>query len=213
MAITFDDGPNPSITPTFLDLLARYDARATFFLIGRYARECPELVREVAARGHVVGNHTQTHVNLFRTGPAGTREELRRCQDSIAWALATAGGAAPVWFRPPWGLRSPWLGTAARELRTAGRDVVVAAGGLARAERSVASGALGGDCGTRRSEGGWRVAQRVRPQRAAPATSFAFTTVATTVKMPIGRTRFARSSIGCLGGVTSGWNLLQLRKR
>jgi peptidoglycan-N-acetylglucosamine deacetylase len=116
LAITFDDGPNPSITPKFLDLLARYEARATFFLIGRYARECPELVREVVARGHVVGNHTQTHVNLFRTVPAKTREELRRCQDSIAGALATAGGTAPVWFRPPWGLRSPWLDAAAREL-------------------------------------------------------------------------------------------------
>jgi peptidoglycan-N-acetylglucosamine deacetylase len=116
LAVTFDDGPNPSITPRFLDLLARYEARATFFLIGRYARQCPELVREIAARGHVVGNHTQTHVNMFRTGPARTREELRRCQDSIAGALAVAGGAAPVWFRPPWGLRSPWLGAAAREL-------------------------------------------------------------------------------------------------
>jgi peptidoglycan-N-acetylglucosamine deacetylase len=116
LAITFDDGPNPSITPRFLDLLGRYNARATFFLIGRYARACPELVREVVARGHVVGNHTQTHVNLFRTGPARTRDELRRCQDSIAGALANSGCAAPVWLRPPWGLRSPWLKSAAREL-------------------------------------------------------------------------------------------------
>src|ERR1700685_3285292 len=48
LAITFDDGPNPSITPQFLDLLDRYQARATFFLIGRYARECPHLVREIS---------------------------------------------------------------------------------------------------------------------------------------------------------------------
>src|SRR5262249_52918163 len=115
LAITFDDGPNPAITPRFLELLQRYQARATFFLIGRYARECPELAREIVARGHVVGNHTQTHVNLFRTGQARTREELRRCQDSIVAALAVAGKGPPVWFRPPWGLRSPWLGGAVRE--------------------------------------------------------------------------------------------------
>jgi peptidoglycan/xylan/chitin deacetylase (PgdA/CDA1 family) len=112
LAITFDDGPNPSITPKFLDLLDRYGARATFFLIGRYARECPGLVRELSARGHLIGNHTQTHRNLFRTGPARTRDELRRCQDSIA----AASVIPPKWFRPPWGLRSPWLAKGVQEL-------------------------------------------------------------------------------------------------
>src|SRR5262249_12874480 len=101
LAITFDDGPNPSMTPRFLDLLAGYNARATFFLIGRYARECPELVRELVARGHTIGNHTQTHPNLFRTGPARTGEELQACQDTIAGIV----GAQPTIFRPPWGLR------------------------------------------------------------------------------------------------------------
>ena len=112
LAITFDDGPNPSITPKFLDLLDRHAARATFFLIGRYARECPGLVRELFARGHLIGNHTQTHPNLFRTSPARTRDELRRCQDSIA----AASISPPEWFRPPWGLRSPWLAKRTQEL-------------------------------------------------------------------------------------------------
>ena len=112
LAITFDDGPNPSMTPKFLDLLARYNAHATFFLIGRYARECPALVREHVARGHAVGNHTQTHPNLFRTGPARTRDEVRRCQEIIG----EAAGAPPKFFRPPWGLRSPWLATPAAAL-------------------------------------------------------------------------------------------------
>src|SRR5713101_9827135 len=53
LAITFDDGPNPEITPKLLDLLAKHNARATFFLIGRYLRECPDLAREISARGHV----------------------------------------------------------------------------------------------------------------------------------------------------------------
>jgi peptidoglycan/xylan/chitin deacetylase (PgdA/CDA1 family) len=112
LAITFDDGPNPSMTPRFLELLARYNARATFFLIGRYARQYPELVREQVARGHVVANHTQTHPNLFRTSPARTREELRHCQDAIGDAL----GAPPKFFRPPWGFRSPWLAATVTEL-------------------------------------------------------------------------------------------------
>ena len=112
LAITFDDGPNPVITPKLLDLLDRYSARSTFFLIGRYARQCPDLLREIVARGHVIGNHTETHPNLFLRGPSQIREELRHCQDAIASAL----NAAPKWFRPPFGLRNPWLASASREL-------------------------------------------------------------------------------------------------
>jgi peptidoglycan-N-acetylglucosamine deacetylase len=112
MAITFDDGPNPSITPKLLDLLDRYQAHATFFLIGTYARENPDLVRELAARGHVVGNHTETHPHLFWLGPAKIRIELRLGRAAIANIL----GAPPQWFRPPWGQRNPWLASAAREL-------------------------------------------------------------------------------------------------
>jgi peptidoglycan-N-acetylglucosamine deacetylase len=112
LSLTFDDGPNPAITPRLLDLLDRYQARATFFLIGRYARECPHLVREVVARGHAIGNHTQTHPNLFWLGPAQIRDELRRCHD----AIVSASVSAPKWFRPPFGLRNPALAGAAREL-------------------------------------------------------------------------------------------------
>ena len=112
LAITFDDGPNPAITPKLLNLLDRHNARATLFLIGRFARECPALVREISARGHEIGNHTQTHPNLFWLAPAQIRDELRRCQD----AIASASGAPPKWFRPPWGVRSPWLAAAARAL-------------------------------------------------------------------------------------------------
>ena len=112
LALTFDDGPNPEITPKLLDLLDRYRAPATFFVIGRYARECPDLVREVAARGHVVGNHTETHPNLFWRGPSDIRIELRLCHSVLAGLL----GKPPKWFRPPFGLRNPYLASAAREL-------------------------------------------------------------------------------------------------
>lgn len=112
LALTFDDGPNPAITPKLLDLLDRYNARATFFLIGRFVRECPELVKETAARGHVVGNHTETHPNLFWLAPTQVRIELRLCHDAITHAM----GAPPKWFRPPYGFRNPWVIPAAREL-------------------------------------------------------------------------------------------------
>jgi peptidoglycan/xylan/chitin deacetylase (PgdA/CDA1 family) len=112
LAITFDDGPNPAITPKLLDLLGRYNAKATFFLIGRYVRECPELVKETIARGHLVGNHTETHPNLFRLTCREIRIELRLCHDAISNLL----GSPPKWFRPPFGMRNPWVIPAAREL-------------------------------------------------------------------------------------------------
>ena len=112
LALTFDDGPNPEITPRLLDLLERYKARSTFFLIGRYIRECPELVTEIARRGHVVGNHTESHPNLLWKKSAEIRVELRLTHSVIKNVL----GAPPKWFRPPFGLRNPWLAAEAREL-------------------------------------------------------------------------------------------------
>src|SRR5258708_16132287 len=83
LALTFDDGPNPAVTPALLDLLDRYKARATFFMIGRFVRECPELVQETVARGHEVGNHTELHPNLLWLNPTKVRVELRLCDDAI----------------------------------------------------------------------------------------------------------------------------------
>jgi peptidoglycan-N-acetylglucosamine deacetylase len=111
LAITFDDGPNPAITPKLLDLLDRYKARATFFLIGRFVRECPDLVRDTFARGHLLGNHTDTHPNLFWLNPAQIRDQIRRCND----AVGAAAGVVPGWLRPPFGMRNLWLASAARE--------------------------------------------------------------------------------------------------
>src|SRR5437667_5585940 len=112
LALTFGDGPNPSMTPRLLDVLDRYNARATFFLIGRYARECPELVKETVARGHLVGNHTETHPNLFRLTRREIRIELRLCHRAISNAL----GLPPKWVRPSLGFRNPWFVPSSREL-------------------------------------------------------------------------------------------------
>jgi peptidoglycan/xylan/chitin deacetylase (PgdA/CDA1 family) len=112
LALTFDDGPNPAITPKLLDLLDRFNARATFFVIGKHARECPDLLKETAARGHVIGNHTDAHPNLFWLKPDQITVELRCCNYSIV----AATGAPPRWFRPPFGFRNPWVVPMAREL-------------------------------------------------------------------------------------------------
>ena len=112
LALTFDDGPNPAITPKLLDLLDRHKARATFFVIGKHARECPDLLKETAARGHVIGNHTDAHPNLFWLKPDQITVELRCCNYSIIAAM----GAPPRWLRPPFGTRNPWVVPVAREL-------------------------------------------------------------------------------------------------
>src|SRR5213594_773270 len=112
LAITVDDGPNPAMTPQLLDLLDRYQAKATFFLIGRFVRECPDLAKETVARGHAVGNHTESHRNLFKLGPAQVTVELRLCHNAIANTL----GAPAKWFRPPYGFRNPWVIPAAQAL-------------------------------------------------------------------------------------------------
>jgi peptidoglycan-N-acetylglucosamine deacetylase len=119
IALTFDDGPNPTVTPHLLDLLDRYSVRATFFLIGKFVRVCPDIVRDTVARGHTVGNHTETHPQLTFLSRVCIHEELARCQDAIASATRMN---PPLWMRPPGGRRSPMLNS---EIRQAGLQGVV----------------------------------------------------------------------------------------
>jgi len=112
LALTFDDGPNPAITPRLLDLLDRHDAKATFFVVGRFVQACSALTKEVSSRGHLLGNHTQTHPNLFWLAPRDVRNELQQCQV----ALQDATGSPAKYFRPPYGLRNPWVVSTARKL-------------------------------------------------------------------------------------------------
>jgi peptidoglycan/xylan/chitin deacetylase (PgdA/CDA1 family) len=116
MALTFDDGPNPTVTPSLLDLLDRHRVRATFFLIGRHVRAFPALAKEIAARGHTVGNHTDTHPALTFLPPRRIAEELGRCDD----AIEAATGRKPRWMRPPFGFRGPQLGGIVRKRGGAG---------------------------------------------------------------------------------------------
>jgi peptidoglycan/xylan/chitin deacetylase (PgdA/CDA1 family) len=117
IALTFDDGPNPSITPALLDLLERHSAHATFFVIGRFARACPDLVREIAARGHAIGNHTDSHPSLAWISSRRIAEELARCQEAVG---AATQAQTPRWMRPPYGFRGPQLRGAVRRAGLAG---------------------------------------------------------------------------------------------
>ena len=112
VALTFDDGPNPRHTPQLLEVLAKRQVCATFFVIGDYVVREPALVREVAAQGHRIGNHTMTHPWLPRYPDGFIRDEIRRCTDVLE---ATTG--APVrLFRPPHGARRPAVLRIARDL-------------------------------------------------------------------------------------------------
>jgi peptidoglycan-N-acetylglucosamine deacetylase len=119
IALTFDDGPNPAVTPQLLELFERYSVRATFFVVGKFVRACPEVVREISAHGHALGNHTETHPNLFFQTRSGIHDEIARCQDAIAAAIR---GEPPRWMRPPFGYRNLWLNG---EVRRAGMQVVM----------------------------------------------------------------------------------------
>jgi peptidoglycan/xylan/chitin deacetylase (PgdA/CDA1 family) len=112
LALTFDDGPNPLWTPRLLELLAGHALHATFFMVGRNAQAEPELVRSVAAAGHLIGCHSWSHLNLAYTRAAEVREELRHGQD----ALQQITGAPIRFFRPPFGARRPLVLRVAREL-------------------------------------------------------------------------------------------------
>ncbi len=112
LALTFDDGPNARWTPRLLDVLARHEVRASFFLLGGRAEAEPELVRRIAAAGHVIGNHSWDHPNLAQSANHRIREELARTNDT----LEQITGTAVKFFRPPFGARRPAVFLIARKM-------------------------------------------------------------------------------------------------
>src|SRR5262249_52020200 len=98
VALTFDDGPDPEVTPRVLDILDRHGAAASFFCIGERAAAHPALVREIVARGHAVESHSQVHSLAFAAfGPRRLQREVEAAQR----AITEAAGAAPRVFRAP----------------------------------------------------------------------------------------------------------------
>jgi peptidoglycan/xylan/chitin deacetylase (PgdA/CDA1 family) len=112
LALTFDDGPNDPYTFHLLDVLAKHNVHATFFQIGKYVEQRPDIAREIAARGHIIGNHTFTHPLLTFESSSNVREEITQCRRAIEDAV----GEHSNLFRPPWGGRRPGTFRLVREL-------------------------------------------------------------------------------------------------
>jgi len=103
MALTYDDGPNDPYTLRLLEVLEKHNVRATFFMLGRYVVQRPEIAREVAKAGHVIGNHTFDHPLLIFKSAAEIKSRLMSCKR----ALDDAVGEHSNLFRPPFGGRRP----------------------------------------------------------------------------------------------------------
>jgi peptidoglycan/xylan/chitin deacetylase (PgdA/CDA1 family) len=118
VALTFDDGPDPASTPQFLAALDRLGWHATFFVLGAMVRRAPGLTAEIAAAGHEVAVHGDTHGNMLRRTPRVAADDISRARDTIAGAA----GVEPSWFRPPFGILSF---SALRAARRAGLATVL----------------------------------------------------------------------------------------
>jgi peptidoglycan-N-acetylglucosamine deacetylase len=103
LALTYDDGPNDPYTWRLLELLERHGVKATFFVIGRFVEQKPEIARAVVAAGHAIANHTWSHPNLIFAKAVEVRRQLQRTQQ----AIFEATGVEAQLFRPPFGGRRP----------------------------------------------------------------------------------------------------------
>ena len=102
VALTFDDGPDPAWTPAFLEVLAKWQVRATFFMLGSMAARSPGLAAEVAGAGHEVAVHGWAHRYTVLRSPRAVADDLARARDAVAGAT----GAQPCFYRPPYGVLS-----------------------------------------------------------------------------------------------------------
>ncbi|WP_328802994.1 polysaccharide deacetylase family protein [Paenibacillus sp. An7] len=99
-ALTFDDGPDPYYTPLLLDLLKKYDAKATFFVVGEHAERNPDLVRRMHNEGHLIGIHNYKHYTNWLMSPKLVRQQIERT-DAIVFQIT---GSHTEYYRPPWGI-------------------------------------------------------------------------------------------------------------
>jgi peptidoglycan/xylan/chitin deacetylase (PgdA/CDA1 family) len=99
VAMTFDDGPHPTLTPKLLDLLKERNIKATFFVVGKNAKTYPNIIRRIIAEGHEIGNHTYSHLSLTGLSDEQIRKELQQSED----AVFAAANYRPQLIRPPYG--------------------------------------------------------------------------------------------------------------
>lgn len=98
--LTFDDGPDPHYTPLLLDLLKRYGAKATFFVVGSHAEQHPEIIRRMHEEGHLIGIHNYVHKTNWLMRPATVRKQIDQT-DEIIFGIT---GERSTYYRPPWGI-------------------------------------------------------------------------------------------------------------
>ncbi len=97
--LTFDDGPHPVATPFVLNKLKELNIQATFFLLGQNVQKFPDLVQQIRNNGHLIGNHTFTHTNLFFKNKAFLKDEILRTKEVLELSI----GSHSHFFRPPYG--------------------------------------------------------------------------------------------------------------
>lgn len=97
--LTFDDGPHPVYTPALLDLLKKYDATATFFVVGELAEKYPHILQRMVKEGHTIGIHHYTHTSSWQLTPY----QLQRQIEKTAQVIEQATTIVPILYRPPWG--------------------------------------------------------------------------------------------------------------
>jgi peptidoglycan/xylan/chitin deacetylase (PgdA/CDA1 family) len=112
LALTYDDGPNDPDTLRLLDVLARHEVKATFFVLGRFVEQKPHVVRALADTGQSIGNHSWDHPRLIFASNTALTSQIERTQD----AILDACGVLPTLFRPPYGGRRPGTFHTVRQL-------------------------------------------------------------------------------------------------
>lgn len=100
--LTFDDGPTPEITDFVLECLAEYEAKATFFCIGKNVVEYPSIIQRIQAAGHSIGNHTMNHSNAWKMDYATYKADVEQCEEVFSLQNIQSVG-----FRPPYGRITP----------------------------------------------------------------------------------------------------------
>ena len=116
LALTYDDGPNPRWTPELLDLLQRHGVSATFFVVGKYVEQEPQLVRRAVSEGHALGNHTYSHTSILRLSREEIASELARCAATVEHAGCEFSELPDGKLcRPPYGRKRPAALRAVRE--------------------------------------------------------------------------------------------------
>ena len=111
IALTFEDGPSPEYTSAILDILDKYNIKATFFVVGKQVEVYPELTREILERGHILGNHSYSHDANHALSDFGSKDMLR-----CAEVICQYTGITPCLYRPPYGKSSPWELAATKEM-------------------------------------------------------------------------------------------------